>query len=160
MPYAHDFIGGGPGADLVFRRQRAVADDQAVIAGGGEGVGHAGVKCSAIMVNLVGLSVHEFGGALDDGAGGEADALVAQADAQHGEQWAEVADDVIGDAPLARRAGAGGDDDVRGPEIRDLIDRDLVIAEDLHLQPGRNFAKFLHQVVGERIVVIDQNEHG
>src|SRR3712207_154735 len=41
---AHDFVLVGPAAHLELRRQRAVANDQAVVAGGRERVGHAGVN--------------------------------------------------------------------------------------------------------------------
>src|SRR5205823_2704839 len=103
---AHDLVVVGPGGDLVFRRQRAIADDQAVIAGRREGVGHAGVDRAAVVVDLIGLAVHEPGGALDDGAGGETDALVPEAHAEHRQLWAEMADDVVGHTALPRRAGA------------------------------------------------------
>ena len=65
------------------------------------------------MVDLVGLAVHEPLGPFDDRAADEADALMAQADAQHRKLGAEMADDVVADAAFARRAGAGGNDDVR-----------------------------------------------
>ena len=55
----------------------------------------------AVVVDLVGLAVHQPLGALDDvGAEGEADALVAEADAEHRELGAEVPDDVVADAAL------------------------------------------------------------
>ena len=41
----------------------------------------------------------------------------------------------------------------------DLLGRDLIVAKDLDLQRRVQFAQSLHQVVGKRIVVIDQNDH-
>ena len=65
-------------------------------------------------------------------AGDEANTLVTEADAEDGKFGTEVADDVVGDAAFARGAGAGGDNDVRGFEVLDLIDGYFVVAEDFH----------------------------
>ena len=48
---------------------------------------------------------------------------------------------------------------MRRSQVLDLIDRDLVVAKDLDFQPGRNLAQPLDEVVGEAVVVIDQDEH-
>ena len=130
-----------------------------MVARGGEGIGHADVNGAAVVVNLVGLAVHEAGGALDDGAADKADALMAQADAEHRELWSEVADDVVAHAAFPGGARAGGDDNVRGVKGFDLVERHLVVAEHLHGTRGIDFAQLLHQVVGEGIVIVDQHEH-
>ena len=45
-----------------------------------------------------------------------------------------------------------------GLQRRDLVDRDGVVAHDLHV--GAELAEVLHEVVGERIVVVDDADHG
>ena len=42
---------------------------------------------------------------------------------------------------------------------RDLVERDLVVAADLDRERRVDFPQPLHEVVGERIVVIDQQDH-
>jgi hypothetical protein len=157
---AHDLVVVGPGGDFVFGGKGAGADDQAVVSRGGEGVGHAGVDGFAIVVDLVGFAVHEAGGSLDDCAGAETDALMAQANAEQGDFGTEVADDLVGDTTFARGAGAGGDDNMGGIQLGHLIDGDFIIAKNLEGHLWSNLAELLHEVVGERVVVIDQHDHG
>src|SRR5438045_898722 len=154
VSYPHDFILIGPTADLIVLRQRALLDDQAVIARGGEGVGHSLINRAAVVVDLIGLAVHQSFRADDFGATDESDALMAQAHAQERQLWTEMADNIVGNPTFAGRAWTWADDDVSGFEILDLIDRDLVVAEDLDLQAGRYFAESLHEVVGEAVVII------
>jgi len=42
-------------------------------------------------------------------------------------------------------------------ELRDLFDRDLVVAEHAHVLA--QLAEVLHEVVGERVVVVDHEQH-
>src|SRR3990172_7212070 len=84
--------------------------------------------------------------------------LVAQADAQDGNLVVEASDEAVGDAAVGGPAGAGRDDDVRRQNLRHLVGRDLVVAEDGLLRP--QFTQVLHQVVCERIVVVNHHYHG
>ena len=86
------------------------------------------------------------------------DRLVAEADTQDGTAPGENAEDVERHARLARRAGSGGKQDTLGIQRERLLHGDLVVAEDLLLHA--ELAKVLHQVVGEGVVVIDDQEHG
>ena len=71
-----------------------------------------------------------------------------------------MANDVVADAALAGGARAGGYDEVVGVVLFDLIDGDLVVAVDLHPAGGVDFTDPLDQVVGERVVVVDEDDHG
>ena len=71
----------------------------------------------------------------------------------------EPADDLVGDAGLTRRARPRRDDDVARLQGGDLVGRDLVVAIDAHVDGCIQLAQTLHQVVGERIVVIDEQDH-
>ena len=42
--------------------------------------------------------------------------------------------------------------------LRDLLQRDLVIPMDLHLRT--HLAKVLDEIVGEGVVIVDDQEHG
>ena len=56
-----------------------------------------------------------------------------------------------------RRAWAGRDDDLFRPHRFDFLDRDLIVAPHFHI--GAQFSEILDQVVGERIVVVeDENQ--
>src|SRR5579883_2045265 len=48
---------------------------------------------------------------------------------------------------------------MRGGQRCDLVERDLVVAHNFHRQRRIDLAKPLHEVVSERIVVVDQEEH-
>ena len=70
-----------------------------------------------------------------------------------------MADDIAGDACLFGSAGARRDDNPFRGKGFDLIDRDLVVTEHLDFQAGINLAEPLDKVVGERVVVVDQQDH-
>ena len=69
----------------------------------------------------------------------------------------EMADHVDADAGFLRRAGAGRDHDTVGCSASIFVDRDLVVAA--HVDLCAQFAHVLDQVVGERVVVIENENH-
>ena len=81
------------------------------------------------------------------------DRLVAEADAERRDARAEPANQLDRDAGVGRAAGAGGDEQVRRLESLGLLDRDRVVPEHLHL--GAELLEEVHEVVGERVVVVD-----
>src|SRR5262245_32816458 len=61
---------------------------------------------------------------------------------------------------VLRPAGRGGDDDVVGPQRRDLLPGQLVVADDDRLLTI-DLAQQVEEVEGERVVVVDQQRfHG
>src|SRR5207248_376186 len=58
-----------------------------------------------------------------------------------------------------RRTRTRRDDQAAGPRGLDLIQRDLIVADDPHVQARVDLAEALDQVVRERIVVINQEDH-
>src|SRR5215469_17013363 len=82
---------------------------------------------------------------------------MSQAHAQDRQLAGERANQVHADARLLRSARAGRDDNPLGMEGFDLADRELVIAADHHLSP--EFAQVLNEVVGERVVIIENENH-
>ena len=70
---------------------------------------------------------------------GMSDALMAQAHAQQRDSRREPRDDVVGDSSLHGRARSGRDDQVGWRGRLDLLERDLVVADDLQVDtPGRS----------------------
>ncbi len=103
----HDFFFVGPGGDDEVIGEGAGADDEAVVAGGVEGVGESGEDAGVVVVDGGDFAVHEAPVAFDDGAEGVADALVAQADAEGGDLGAKVFEDIVADAGLDGCRGRG-----------------------------------------------------
>src|SRR5204862_547727 len=62
------------------------------------------------------------------------------------------------DAGLVGRARARREHDALGRQLQDLGDADLVVAEDL--AGGAELAQVVDEVIGEAVVVIDEDEHG
>src|SRR5207247_6986380 len=87
-----------------------------------------------------------------------AEGLVHQAHAADGRALRAVLDDVGRNRRLPRRARSGGDNDVRGPECLDFLVRRSVMASYNGLIP--QLAHVAGQVVDERVVVVDQQDHG
>ena len=88
---------------------------------------------------------------------GRADALVAEADAENRRRRSEAADEIGRDPGLGRRARSRRNDDVRRRERLDLVERDRVVAADDRV--AAQLADVPRQVVDERVVVIDEENH-
>ena len=155
---AHDDAVVGFGGNGEATREGAALDHQGMVARSGEGARKAMKNGFAIVADLAGLAVHEAGCADDAAAKGLADGLMAEADAQNGKLAGETANQFDADAGFARSAGAGRNDDALGAEGGDLVESDLVVAADEELLA--HLAEDLGQVVGERIIIVDEEEHG
>ena len=66
-------------------------------------------------------------------------------------------DEIDGDAGLGRGAGARAHHDMGGPEGKGLGHGELIVAH--HLEIGIDLADILHQVEGEAVVVVDDQNH-
>jgi len=162
MAQSHDGTGSiflcGPGANLEFVRQILFLHDQRVIARGRHGTGQAVEDGFVIVRDGAGFAVHEVRCAHDLSAESGADGLMSQADAEDRNFSGEVADQIDADAGVLRGAGAGRDHDSLGLHGRDGGDRDLIVAA--HFDSSPEFAEILNQVVRERVVVVENEEHG
>jgi len=156
MPHAHDLTFLRLGRDFQAIRQRFALNDQGMIPGGGERIGHIAKKVLAVVADLRRFAVHDA--VVDNHVPAErvADTLVAEANAQQRHFLPKSSNDVVGQTGFARRTGTGRDKDAFGIQFADLVEGNLVVASnfqrDLHL------AQILDEVVGERIVIVyDQN---
>ena len=87
---------------------------------------------------------------------GITNALMPEANPQQRHLLPKPADNVIGQPGFARRTWAGRDQNALGIQFANLVEGNLVIAADL--QRHLHLAQILDEVVGERIVIIyDQN---
>ncbi len=98
-----------------------------------------------------------FGGADDFAAKGLTDCLMTKADAQKGHViFRSFLDQGKADTGVIGVAWAGRDHDTCGGGFKHIIDTDLVIAMDNSLDA--QVAEILDQVIGEAVIIIDQDD--
>jgi len=155
---AHDFAFVGFGGDFEAIGECVALDDEGMVTCGGKWIGHAFKEVFAIVFHEGSFAVHHAVVHNDVAAENVSDALMAEADSERGDLGAEGADDFVGEAGFFGGTGAGRNEDAFGFEGADLIDGNLVIAMDFH--GNLHFTEILDEVVGERIVIIDDQHHG
>jgi hypothetical protein len=108
---------------------------------------------------LAGLAMHQVFGANYLTAKGRADGLMSEADAQHRNIsfGREMPDQFDADARFLWSARSGRNHDALGMHRFDPLDGHFIVAANLNL--GAQFAKILDEVVSERIVVIEDEDH-
>lgn len=158
---AHD------GAILSFRGdlqavgQGVAFDDEGVVAGGYDRARKAGEDTFTSMENRGCLAMHEVFCADDFSSKNLTDRLVAEADSKDRNGLlgvlAKFADDIAADTGFVRRAGTRGDANALWGEFADFVNAHGIIANHLHCRP--KLAEVLHEIVGEGVVVIDNEEH-
>ena len=157
MAKAHDFAVAGMGGGAQARWQGFRLDGERVIARRREGAGQAGEQAGGVMVNRAGLAVHDLLGRDDITAKGLADRLVTEADAEQGQVGGELADDVETDAGTVRITRAGRENNARRLQRQGLGCTHGVIADDARRRP--QFLEIMHQVEGETVVIVDDQQH-
>src|SRR5215472_16265081 len=103
------------------------------------------------------FAMHEMRGANHATPEGFADCLVPEANAEHRNFVSKMPDEIDADAGFPWRARAGREHNPLGTHGFDFFHRDLIVSP--HLDSGAEFSKVLHQVVGERIVVVENEDH-
>src|SRR5436305_7727389 len=109
------------------------------------------------MFKLADLAMHDLFGTDNIAAKGRPDCLMPKADPKNRDLPRKVFDQINADSSLLWSAWAGRDQDMIGLSLFDFFRSDLVIAAHLDLLP--QFAQVLHQVVSERIVVVEDEDH-
>src|ERR1700687_5265644 len=84
-------------------------------------------------------------------------ALVSQTNAQHGNPRPKMTNKIVADPSFIRRSRSRRNADFFGVQLLNLIDGCPVIPADHQFRA--EFAKILNQVVGERVVVIQYQDH-
>jgi len=157
---AHDGAGSvfvcGPGADFKFFRQIVLLDDKRVIASGRHGRGQAAEDGFAIVTDCAGFAVHQARGAHHLSAKGSTDGLVSEADAENRNLAREVANEIDADSGLLRRAWTGRNDNAVRLHYLNVGDCNLIVPANLNL--GAEFPEILNEVVGKRIVIVENED--
>ena len=163
MPDGHDFpraVGScRPGIDKKIARQRGGIDHEAVIAGGFDRAGQSGKESFAAMLNRIDLPMHQPAGAHNRAAKHLANRLMPQTDSQNRHPAGKAPHRITRHARLRRRARTGRNHQMRRCQGGDLVAADLIVAAHKNLHAGSDLAQSLHQIPGERIVVVDQQDH-
>ena len=129
-----------------------------MIPGGGHGHGKALKHGFIVVHDWARLAMHEVRGADDASAEGFADGLMSEADSEYGNFPGEMADQVDADARFMRSARAREKRRcVRGASL-DFFHGDLIVAANFNLRA--QFADVLDEVVGEGIVVVENENQG
>src|SRR2546426_5759575 len=150
---AHDEPVGRSGGNFETGRETGPLDDERVIARGGEGVWQPGENRLAVVRNQAGLAVFDLRRANNLPSERLPDGLVAEADAQQGHAPRKLFDDLQANSSLGGGLRAGRYDDALRPQPLDLFGIGLVVAP--HLDLGAQLTQILDQVVGERVVVVN-----
>ncbi len=158
----HDFIDGtffcfGPGTHLEAIRQGSALSDQRMVAGRCKRVLQAGKDTCTAMMDLRSFSVHDFFRVDHPATKRLRNALMPKADTQNRDSARIFANASERNPSLIRCAGPGRNDDVTGIQGCNLLNGDRIVSN--HFDLLTQLPAVLHQVVGERIVVIDHQNH-
>lgn len=154
---AHDQAVVGLGRDFKAGGEALAFDDQGMIARHRVRGRQTGKDTFAVMRDRGNFAVFWLRGTDDFTAKGLSDGLMAEADAEQRDVVIGCgADQVEADACVIGVARAGGNDDAFRGCLQDIFDADLVIAMDDSLDA--QIPEILDQVVGEAVIIIDQDE--
>ena len=151
MTHTHHLaVGGRRGHGELGRKRRR---RERVVAAGLELLGQPAVDTEPVVADQARLSVpqrprrpHRAAERLDD-------RLVAETHTERGDGRPEAADQLDRDAGLAGSARTGGDDEPVGCERFRLVDGERIVAVHDHLRA--ELLEQVHEVVGERVVVVE-----
>ena len=153
----HDLAFVGLSGYFEAVREAVAANNEGMVSSRGKWVGHALEQVLAVVLNRGGFSVHHA--VIHDHIRAEdmTDALMSEADAQRWDLGAECADNFVGQTRFARRTRTRRDKDSVGVQAPNCCESNLIISMNLHVHA--HFSQVLHEVVRERIVVIDDQQH-
>src|SRR5207248_1347444 len=137
-------------------RQTIAFYDEGMITGSFERLRHTFKNACAVVRNRGSFPMHQFWGAHDFAAENFADALVTEANAKQRNVWPEFTDDVATDSRVARPARSRRDADAFWNKLSNVSRIKRIVAFDQNVRA--QLAENLREVVGERIVIIDQEE--
>src|SRR4051812_32938240 len=104
------------------------------------------------------LAVHDLRGAHDLTPVDLTDALVAEADAEDRDPSGQLLDDLVADAGVLGTARPGRNEDCVRPSVDNLLNGDGVVP--MHKGGSSQLPQVLHEVVDERVVIVDDEDPG
>ncbi len=158
VSHTHDFAVFGPRGHFKTIGQRLALDGERVVTRHDEMLGQVGEHTFAVGFDLAYLAVHDGLRANDAATECLADRLMAEAHAENRIFARELAQHVQRDARVLWIARSRRQADPLWTELRDFVERDFVVAISPYV--FAEFAEVLDQVIGERVVVVDHQQHG
>ena len=158
-PEGHDFVIIRPGTHLEISIEGFPVNDKRVISGGDEGVFDTLEDALFVMMNLRRLAVHDDRMPMHSHAVASGNRLVPETNPENGDFSLKMIDQIAAHPGLIRGAGSGREYEMIRLKSLGLLHRYLVIANNLHGNGRIEFSDALHEVVGEGIVIIDEQEH-
>ena len=128
-----------------------------MIARGLERIGQIREHTGPVMSHRRSLAMHQAGRRIDVAAKNCADTLMAEAHAENRFLGTELANEFVANASVFGSSRSGRNADPLRIERFNFRDRDFIVA--LHEHVTTEHAKILDEIVGKRIVVIDDQEH-
>src|SRR5947209_19109564 len=109
------------------------------------------------MFHPAGLAMHQVLRPNNFSAECLTDSLVSKTHAQNRHLAGEVPDEFDADSRVLWRTRSGRNNDALRSHLLNVRDRHLVVAPNFHVSP--EFTYVLNQVKGERIVIIENENH-
>ncbi len=160
VPHGVDFSGivdGGRG-HLQHGRQRGGLHHQRVVAHDLERARNTVEEVGPVVADLRSLSVHHAARSANDLAAVRfPDGLMAETHAENRDVRAVSLDERDADPRLARCLRSGADDDRGRAQRTHVLHRDRIVTNDAWILA--KLAEILDEVVRERIVVVDDEQH-
>jgi hypothetical protein len=148
----------GPGRHGEFLGQALVPRAQRVVTPGFQGRGQAREQRAPVVLHGRRATVHGDRVDLQRAAAVLDQRLVSQAHAQHRRRRRKPPEQLERHARLARPPGPRPEHNRRRTERQESLDVERIVAQHLDLRPQTRH--LLVQVPGERVVVVDQQDHG
>jgi hypothetical protein len=143
--------------DFELIRKSFFLDDERVIARGGEILRQILEDGLVVMVDAAGFAVHDFRRSNHAPSKRKADGLMAETHTENWNHTGEAANHVHADTGVLRSAWTRRNYDALRLLLGNLLERDLVVA--MHFQFLAQLAEELREVIGERIVVVEEKNH-
>ena len=156
VPHGHHLAVVGERGRLEHVRQPRRGER--VVAPGLERIRQPGEEAASVVPHGARLPVQELARVADLAAADLDERLVAEADAERRRRREEPLDDRGRRARGRRTAGPRRDDEVGGSEPLRLVGVDLVVPPHDDVRAER--AEQVREVVRERVVVVDEEDHG
>jgi len=154
----HDLAFYGFGGDFEAGGDTFAFDEERVVTGGLKALRHSGENIGVLMLNGRGFPMHEVAGSNDFPTKMLSNALMAEAHAKERNAcFSRSLGNGKGAAGFIGATGSGGEHDAFGVKRNDLIGGDFVVSVDFLFYT--ELTEILNQIVGERVEVVDDEEH-
>jgi hypothetical protein len=161
VPKAHDGSGaiflGGPCTHFQFFGQAVFFHNERVVARGDHGCRQATENTVIIVSDGAGFAVHQVGSPDYFSAESLPNGLMAETYSQDRNFTREMPDQSDANASILRRTGSGRNHNLLRLQFLNVENRYLIIAPDFDLRT--KLTNVLHQVVSERVVVVENENH-